>query len=117
MRPVESAESSLMSARYFEIASLILTPVSGLAAGVFAGAGDCTGTGAVESVQESLFSHWPAIAFASAHSQTPVDLRLKCPLRVPEAKIGQSQRFQFFFRSSNSPEQSLCARPAVQARL
>jgi hypothetical protein len=33
----------------------------------------------------------------------PVDLRLNLPLRVPDAKIEQEQRFQPFFRSSNSP--------------
>src|ERR1039458_6750921 len=109
MRVVEPAKSSLVSSLYFEMASLTLTRDSGCGEGVVAavgdGAGTGTGTGAGSPAQESFDAHWLATDLASSHFQTSVDLRLNSPLRVPEAKTGQSQDFQPFLRSSNSPEQ------------
>src|ERR1019366_8104471 len=113
MRVVEPAKSSLVSSLYFEMASLILTRESGCGEGVVAavgdgagtGAGTGTGTGTGSPAQEAFDAHWLATDLASSHFQTSVDLRLNSPLRVPEAKTGQSQDFQPFLRSSNSPEQ------------
>ena len=51
-----------------------------------------------------LFRHAPAQALGRlSHSHLSGALRLKFPRSVPETKIGQAQRFQPFFRSSNSP--------------
>ena len=83
---------------------------------VVTGVGFGSGTGSADSVPESWDSHWPAIFFASTQSETSVDLRENFSLTVPDAKIGQSHRFQPFLRSSNSPEQELCSCPALQAR-
>ena len=43
-----------------------------------------------------------AYALAASHSHCPVFLRLNFRRRVPETTMGHSQRFQPFFRSSNS---------------
>ncbi len=73
------------------MATLILT--SGATVGTGA-----RGAGSAGSVpaSSSSDSHLPAIFFASSQSQTLVDLRPNFPSRIPDAKIGQSQRFHPF---------------------
>ncbi len=67
------------------------------------GSGSRDGAGG-SPAHEPAVSHVVAMAFASSQLVLPVYLRLKVPLRVPDAKIKQPQRFHPFLRSSNSPE-------------
>src|ERR1700722_4064268 len=66
--------------------------------------------------QEPACSQTAAMDGASVQLLLSVDLRLNFPFSVPEAKIRQSQRFQLFFRSSNSPEWDSSGYPASHSK-